>query len=168
MVCATRKASNQPAHMNSLCYLLEYSLSVKLLTEHHLEFLSLKICYIGSSECTLVKIPHCWKSHVTPQLLNFMYARSEGLSEPSLLADGVSTEILCALVYSKTCVKQPLSNRQNFFFKKNYRLMQVKSIAECSKRRSILHYFWPLLSYHLSLRPLFSLFLSGHFTRVLL
>ena len=36
---------------------------VKLLTEHHLEFLSLKGGYTGSSESTLVKIPHCWKSH---------------------------------------------------------------------------------------------------------
>ena len=35
---------------------------VKLLTEHHLEFLSLKGSYTGSSESTLVKIPHCWKS----------------------------------------------------------------------------------------------------------
>ena len=36
---------------------------VKLLTEHHLEFLSLKGCCTGSSESTLVKMPHCWKSH---------------------------------------------------------------------------------------------------------
>ena len=36
---------------------------VKLLTEHHLEFLSLKGGCKGSSECTHVKIPHCWKSH---------------------------------------------------------------------------------------------------------
>ena len=34
---------------------------VKLLTEHHLEFLSLKGNYTGSSESTLVKMPHCWK-----------------------------------------------------------------------------------------------------------
>ena len=40
-------------------------MSVKLLTEHHLEFLSLKGGCSGSSESTLVKIPHCWKSHVT-------------------------------------------------------------------------------------------------------
>ena len=38
---------------------------VKLPTEHHLEFLSLKGGFRGSSESTLVKIPHCWKSHVT-------------------------------------------------------------------------------------------------------
>ena len=37
-------------------------MSVKLLTEHHLEFLSLKGGWQGSSESTLVKIPHCWKS----------------------------------------------------------------------------------------------------------
>ena len=37
-------------------------MSVKLLTEHHLEFLSLKGGCTGSSESTLVKMPHCWKS----------------------------------------------------------------------------------------------------------
>ena len=45
-------------------------MSVKLLTEHHLEFLSLKGGYTGSSESTLVKIPHYWKSHDTAQLIN--------------------------------------------------------------------------------------------------
>ena len=39
-------------------------MSVKLLTEHNLEFLSLKGGCTGSSESTLVKMPHCWKSHV--------------------------------------------------------------------------------------------------------
>ena len=52
-------------------------------------------------------------------------------------------------------------------FKTNYRLMQVKSIAECSEG-SILQYFRPSLSYHLSKRSLFCLFLSGCFTQVLL
>ena len=36
---------------------------VKLLTEHHLEFLSLKGGCRGSSESTHVKKSHCWKSH---------------------------------------------------------------------------------------------------------
>ena len=39
-------------------------MSVKLLTEHRLEFVSLKGGCTGSSESTLVKMPHCWKSHV--------------------------------------------------------------------------------------------------------
>ena len=43
---------------------------VKLLTEHHLESLSLKGGYTGLSESTLVKIPHCWKSHVTAQIVH--------------------------------------------------------------------------------------------------
>ena len=36
---------------------------VKILTEHHLEFLSLKEGCKSSSESTLFKMPHCWKSH---------------------------------------------------------------------------------------------------------
>ena len=37
---------------------------VKLLSEHHLEFLSLKEgCRPGSSESTHVKMSNCWKSH---------------------------------------------------------------------------------------------------------
>ena len=35
---------------------------VKLLTEHHLEFLSLKGGCRASSESTLVKMSNCWKS----------------------------------------------------------------------------------------------------------
>ena len=43
-------------------------MSVKLLTEHHSEFLSIKAGCIGSSESTLVKMPHCGKSHVAAHL----------------------------------------------------------------------------------------------------
>ena len=52
-----------------LCGSLEYALSVKPLTVHHLEFLNLKEGFIGSSESTLVKIPHCLKSHAAAQFL---------------------------------------------------------------------------------------------------
>ena len=34
--------------------------------------------------------------------------------------------------YSKTCLKQPLKNRQNKGLKTNVSLMKVKSIAKCS------------------------------------
>ena len=57
----------------SLCSPLEYFMSVKLLPEHHLEFVSLKGGCTGSSESTLVKMPHCWKSHVLAQILLSMY-----------------------------------------------------------------------------------------------
>ena len=39
-------------------------MNVDLLTEHLLEFLSFKGGCTGLSESTLVKMPHCWKSHV--------------------------------------------------------------------------------------------------------
>ena len=52
----------------SLCSSRAYSMSVKLQTEHHLEFQSLKVGCIGSYEYIHVKIPHSWKSHVTAHL----------------------------------------------------------------------------------------------------
>ena len=42
-------------------------MSVKLLTEYHLEFLSLKGGCTALSESTLVKMPHCLKLHATAQ-----------------------------------------------------------------------------------------------------
>ena len=45
-------------------------MSVKLLTEHYLEFLSLKGGCTGSSESALVKMPHCWKSHVVAHIFS--------------------------------------------------------------------------------------------------
>ena len=41
---------------------------VKLLTEHHLVFLSLKRGCTGLSESTYVKMPHCWKPHALAHL----------------------------------------------------------------------------------------------------
>ena len=41
---------------------------VKLLAEHHLEFLSLKGGCRDSSESTLVKVSNCWKSHALAHL----------------------------------------------------------------------------------------------------
>ena len=76
--------------------------------------------------------------------------------------------------YSKTCVKRPLSKRLKIGLQDQLSLnagqkycRMLKSIAECSKG-SILQYFWPALSCHLSLRSLFCLFSSDRFTQVLL
>ena len=43
---------------------------VKLLTEHHLEFLSLKGGCRGLSESTHVKMSNCWKSHALAQIFS--------------------------------------------------------------------------------------------------
>ena len=45
-------------------------MSVKLLTEHHLEFLSSKGGCTGSSESAHYKMPHCWKSHVAAHIIS--------------------------------------------------------------------------------------------------
>ena len=49
-------------------------MTVELLTEHHLEGLSLKGGYTGSSESSFVKMPHCWKSHVPAQMITLRYS----------------------------------------------------------------------------------------------
>ena len=54
-------------------------MTVKLLTEHNLEFLSLKGGYTGSSESTHVKMSHCWKSHVTAHYYNELGAFPFGI-----------------------------------------------------------------------------------------
>ena len=53
-------------------------MSVKLLNEHHLEFLRLKGGCTGLSEFTLVKMQHCWKLHATAQRLIFFSNVPEG------------------------------------------------------------------------------------------
>ena len=70
----------------SLCQSLEYYMTVKLLTEHklhHFEFLSLKAGCTGLSESTLVKMIHCWKSHVTAHMCLMAFARNHGEDQRS-------------------------------------------------------------------------------------
>ena len=64
---------------------------IKLLTEHHLEFLSLKGGYRGSSESTHVKMPHCWKSCVPAQIWMPMLTYLVGLEIYVLVCFLVST-----------------------------------------------------------------------------
>ena len=68
------------------------------------------------------------------------------------------------LAYSKTCVKRTLSKRPRIGFQDQLWL----NAGQKKMQRSILQYFRPALSYHLSSRSLFCLFLRGHFTQVLL
>ena len=70
VVHATSKASDQPAYTRSLvrAFASRFNMSVKLLNEHHLEFLNIKAGCIGSYESTLVKMSHCWKSYVVAHL----------------------------------------------------------------------------------------------------
>ena len=67
-------------------------MSVKLLTEYHLEFLSIKGSCTGSSESTLVKMPHWWKSHVVAQMLIHLPQTIPTLTLCSLVS---SVDYLC-------------------------------------------------------------------------
>ena len=71
-MCDQQSLSSACAHAQSgqsLCLLLEFSMSVKLLTEQLLEFLRLKGGCTGSPESTVVKMSHCWKSHAAAHLV---------------------------------------------------------------------------------------------------
>ena len=45
-------------------------MTLKLLTEHILEFISLKGGCTAPPESTHVKMPHCWKSHVMAHIMS--------------------------------------------------------------------------------------------------
>ena len=56
-------------------------MSVMILTELHLEFQGLKGGGTGSSESTLVKMPHCCKSHVTAHLIVVVIIRINTINQ---------------------------------------------------------------------------------------
>ena len=60
-------------------------MSVKLLTEHNLECLSLNGGCLGSSESKLVKMPHCLKSHVTAHIFVDLQEKEESVFTCGLL-----------------------------------------------------------------------------------
>ena len=57
----------------SLCLSLDLSMSLRLRTEHKLEFLSATGGCTGLSESTLAGMPHCWKSHITAHVVFSFY-----------------------------------------------------------------------------------------------
>ena len=69
-------------------------MTVKLQTEHHYEFLSLKGGCRGSPESTLVKMPPCWKSHVVAQIFSKVILRLRLIKE-ELLLRVVTRESIC-------------------------------------------------------------------------
>ena len=75
-------------------------MSVKLLTEQHLEFLSLTGGCTGSSESNHVKMPHCWKSHVAARvMIFFQYVCNQRLLQNFGIA------LICKMCTYQTCIK---------------------------------------------------------------
>ena len=67
---------------------------VKLLTEHHLAFLSLIGCCRGSFESTHVNVAHCWKSHA---LTHFKLSECDDVSIINIIQVKFSC-FLCRIV----------------------------------------------------------------------
>ena len=78
-------------------------MTVKLLAEQHLEFLSLKGGCTGWSESILFKMPHCWKSHVMAHIEWIMLYKYLSLVS-TLLQSGhqsqTSVKLSCNLLLS--------------------------------------------------------------------
>ena len=102
-------------------------------------------------------------------LLSLWSSTCLDLNSPLLISTKQYFTRTCMTIVSINTVSPVLSGHsqkdQQWVFKTNYRLMQVKSIAECSKG-SILQCFRLAFSYHMALRPLFCLFLSGRLSLV--
>ena len=84
--------------------------------------------------------------------------------EPGSQLKHSTTKPLCSI---KPVFKGHSKIYKTKIFMTNGSLMKIESIAQCSPW-SILQYFWPALSNNWFLKPIFCLFLSGHFTQVLL
>ena len=89
-------------------------MSVKLLTEHRLEFVSLKGGCTGSSESTLFKMPHCWKSYVTAQadVPSIRYAGYINISKKMTNSDKYHKSSFSCMECAVSC----LSSLKLFFF----------------------------------------------------
>ena len=111
-----RSACTYAQSDQSHCLLLEYSISAKLLTEHLLEVLSLTGGCTCWSESTLVKMPHCWKSHDTVHLSDWHN------STLCLLANFASLSILSRFF------------KIIFFFSKNLSIIYHQSIKQYHSR----------------------------------
>ena len=80
-------------------------MGVKQLTEQHLEFLSLNRGCTGSSESTLVKILHCWKSCVMAHFILRTEIVSGHLSLRLLTAAVCGLLVLLIVCFVALCPK---------------------------------------------------------------
>ena len=107
-----------------LCLSLNYSMSVKLLTDLHLEFLSLKRGCRGSSESTLVKMPHRSNSHVTAHI-------KKKRRKMSILSEYKKVAKRYYIVFVKCSLNPSKTYRSHFY---NYNLSAVLVKTEITEK----------------------------------
>ena len=131
-------------------------MSVKLLSEHHLGILSLTGGFTGSSESTLVKMPHCWKSHVTAQMMN---VKTVFPCHATLMDLFVQLLIYCYILLSINMYVR-LRNSKWIICKR----FQYLEVALCIRKpwRDIFTYYLSLISYYLLLITYYLLLITYH------
>ena len=103
-----------------LCWSLKYSMTVKLLTEPHLRFLSLKGSCTGSSKFSLIKMSHCYKSHV----MAYFSSRQGAVDATCKQLSGISSSSLNCTADSK------LDKNQNFKVKAGFDISRARLMPE--------------------------------------
>ena len=93
---------------------------VKLLTEHHLEFLSIKGGCTGSPESLHVKMPHFWKSHAVAHLL---LKKLNTLFIPFLLRSLKRVRVSCLIRESSNLGLKSWQEMAVFFHKSYFHTM---------------------------------------------
>ena len=139
----------------------------------------LRLCCLQTTEARFSYLAtHIIKPVHNKILVLIALSNKEGLGEAVQIHRLVRAFAMCIhqiWMYSKTCLKWPLSKRPKVGFQvklsldvgqRYCRMLQWEHFAILST--FIKQYFRPSVSYHLSLRPLFCLFLSGCLRQALL
>ena len=101
-------------------------MSIKLLTECLLEFLSLKGGCTGSSESSLVKTPHCWKSRAAAHF----YKPHDVVK----LMHDEHTLILSFFLLTRFTIEHEKSENG---YKQDYRTKWLKKVLSCQPRVTV-------------------------------
>ena len=72
-------------------------MTLRLLTEHHLEFVRLKGGCTGLFESTLVKMPHCWKSGVAAHMHTLFIGLAPFFKDQKIdVSVGITFNLICS------------------------------------------------------------------------
>ena len=111
---------HMPSLIRAFASCLIIFMSVKLLTAHHLGVLSLKGGCTGSSESTLVKMPHCWKSHVEARIVfvvrnPWLVASEQQIKGADLIlfSHRLKSAFVIVIIWGTTCAFQQCGNLTN-------------------------------------------------------
>ena len=92
-------------------------MTVKLLTEQHVEYLSLTGDCTGSSESIHVKMRHCWKSHVHVILFCDIFSITEiKMAKDQSVTEDNDLDVKCGYGKCKPSFLQRLNNPRFMLF----------------------------------------------------